>query len=339
MSRKRQPKIVRTSRNSGRTVSVILHALLLLLAFLPFLSMQTPQEPTKEALVIQFDYPFNQFVKAEKFVEETPPETDMDMDMEEASKMSGSEAGGSPVSAEARQSRPVEAAPAKITTPTVTSVSRTSSSSTLTSTKSDIPLPQPKIVNKQAWQSVNDFDSFEADGVEELKIIDWSDGAGSNDVGASEPAGDDDSSVFSDGYGTGTGGTGGTGGGQGNGTGSGSGPGGGTGTGSAGKNTGVGNDGTGMEWGVGLGKGFDREVIKRGNVGSLAVKEGHISVSLCVDRSGKVIRTKYNSMGSNLREPDLIRKAEAMAATYIFAPDETAPVEQCGTLTFIFKFK
>ena len=178
------------------------------------------------------------------------------------------------------------------------------------------------------------------DGVPELSSIEWSDGEGLNEVGGSEP-GDDDSSVWSDGYGTGTGGSGGTGGGQGNATGSGSGPGGGTGTGSAGKNTGVGNDGTGMKWGHGLGKGFDREVIKRGNVGSLAVKEGHISISLCVDRNGKVIRKKYNPMSSsgNLREPDFIRKAEAIAATYEFAPDPTAPVEQCGTLTFIFKFK
>lgn len=330
MSRKRQPKIVRKSRNRGRTISVFLHALLLLLAFLPFLSFQAPEEPTKEALVIQFDYPFNQYVKSEKFVLDNAQ-------IEESSKMSGSKAGGSKASPEPRRSRPVEAAPSKIASHQLTSVGRTSSSM-LSSKISDIPLPTPKIVTHQAWQSVNDFDSFEADGVEELKIIDWSDGAGKNDVGGSEP-GDDDSDITSDGFGTGTGGTGGTGGGQGNATGAGSGPGGGTGVGSAGKNTGVGNDGTGLEWGVGLGKGFDRKVISRGNVGKLAVKEGHISISLCVDRNGKVIRTKYNPLGSNLREPDLVRKAEDCAATYVFAKDASAPVEQCGTLTFIFRFK
>jgi len=336
MSRKRQPKIVRKSRNSGRTISFILHALLLLLAFLPFLSFQTPEEPTKEALVIQFDYPFNQYVKPEKFVLDNAQIKDK-KEFAESSKMSGSEAGGSPLSPEPKHSRPVEAAPSKIISPQVTSVSRTSSA-LLSSKASDIPLPTPKIVTHKAWQAVNDFDSFEADGVEELKIIDWSDGTGKNDVGGSEP-GDDDSSVWSDGFGTGTGGTGGTGGGQGSATGSGSGPGGGTGVGSAGKNTGVGNDGTGLEWGVGLGKGFDRKYISRGNVGRLAVKEGHISISLCVDRDGKVIRTKYNPLGSNLREPDLVRKAEDCAATYVFAPDPSAPVEQCGTLTFIFKIK
>ena len=80
-------------------------------------------------------------------------------------------------------------------------------------------------------------------------------------------------------------------------------------------------------------------MIERGRVGSLAVKEGHISVSLCVDRSGKVVRTKYNPLGSNLRDPDLARKAEEVAKTYVFARDDSAPAEQCGTLTFIFKFK
>jgi len=334
MFKKRQPKILSKSRNRGRAISVILHALLLLLAFLPFLSMQAPDEPSKEALVIQFDYPFNQYVKPAKFVVENQVMENQDIEI--GSKMSGSEAGGSEVSPEPMHARPVEAAPSRLATPQVTAVSRTSS--VLSSKVSDIPLSIPKIVTHQTWQSVNDFDSFEADGVEELKIIDSSDGAGTNDVGGSEP-GDDDSSVWSDGFGTGTGGTGGSGGGQGNATGSGSGPGGGTGVGSAGKNTGIGNDGNGLEWGVGLGKGFDRKYISRGNVGSLAVKEGHISISLCVDRDGKVIRAKYNPLGSNLREPDLVRKAEDCAATYVFGPDPSAPVEQCGTLTFIFKIK
>jgi hypothetical protein len=250
--------------------------------------------------------------------------------------MSGSEAGGNQATAEPRHSRPVEAAPTRLATPQVTAVSKPSS--ILSSTASDIPLPTPKIETHQAWQSVNDFDAFEADGIEELKIIDSSDGSGTSDIGGSEP-GDDDSSVWSDGFGTKPGGSGGTGTGTGNTTGAGSGPGGGSGVGSAGKNTGVGNNGTGLGWDVGLGKGFDRKVISRGKVGNLAVKEGHICVSLCVDRSGKVVRTKFNPLNSNLREPDLIRKAEDVAASYIFAPDASAPVEQCGTLTFIFTFK
>jgi len=338
MSRKRQSKIFSKSRNRGRTISFLVHLVLLLVAFLPFLSMQIPTEPTKEALVIQFDYPFNQYVKPEKFVVEPPPtqETPPVADMEAGSKMSGSEAGGNQTKAEPMKSRPVEAAPSRLAAPQLNSVSRTSSA-LLSSSASDIPLPAPKISSPSKWQSVSD-NSFEADAVEELNIIDFSDGNGKSDVGGSEP-GDDDSDITSEGFGTKPGGAGGTGTGTGNTTGAGSGPGGGKGVGSAGKNTGVGNDGTGVGWQVGLGKGFDRKLVTRGNVGSIAVKEGHITVSICVDRSGKVIRTKYNPLGSNIREPDLIRKSEAVAATYIFVADQNAPIEQCGNLTFIFKIK
>lgn len=337
MARKRQPKIFSKSRNWGRAFSVTLHALLLLVFFLPFLSMQTPTEPTKEALVIQFDYPFNQYVKPEKFVVKEEPKELKPQDMEAGSKMSGSEAGGSKATPEQKHNRPVEAAPTKLASPQITTVNRTSSP-LLSSKASDIPLPTPKIETHQAWQSVNESSSFEPDAVPELNIVDWSDGSGTKNVGGSEP-GDDDSGVTSEGFGTKPGGTGGTGTGTGNTTGAGSGPGGGTGVGSAGKNTGVGNDGNGLGWQVGLGKGFDRKLVSRGNVGSIAVKEGHITVSICVDRSGKVIRQKYNPMSSNIREPDLIRKAEACAATYVFAEDPLAPVEQCGNLTFIFKIK
>ncbi|HZV68740.1 MAG TPA: hypothetical protein VFG10_04320 [Saprospiraceae bacterium] len=339
MSRKRQPKIFSKSRNRGRTISFLVHLVLLLVAFLPFLSMQIPTEPTKEALVIQFDYPFNQYVKPEKFVVEPPPppqETPFVSEVDPGSKMSGSEAGGNQTKAEPMKSRPVEAAPSRLAAPQLNSVTKTSSA-LLSSSASDIPLPAPKISSPSKWQSVSD-NSFEADAVEELNIIDFSDGSGKNEVGGSEP-GDDDSDITSEGFGTKPGGAGGTGTGTGNTTGAGSGPGGGKGVGSAGKNTGVGNDGTGVGWQVGIGKEFGRQFVSRGNVGSIAVKEGRITVSICVDRSGKVVRTKYNPLGSSIREPDIIRKAEAVAANYVFVEDPTAPVEQCGNLTFIFKIK
>ncbi|MEP6646772.1 MAG: hypothetical protein ABJC12_06765 [Saprospiraceae bacterium] len=334
MSRKRQSKSAAKSRTRGRAISFVLHLLLLLLAFLPFLSMKMPAEPTKESLVIQFDYPFNQYVKPEKFVVQEQPKT---MDTDAGSHMSGSEAGGSKATPEEpKHNRPVEAAPSKLAAPQLNTVSRPAAS-ILSSNTSDIPLPTPKIVIHSSWAAVSD-NSFEADAVQELNIIDTGGGNGTAAVGGSEP-GDDDSGVTSEGFGTKPGGTGGTGTGTGNTVGNGSGPGGGVGVGSAGKNTGVGNDGNGLGWQVGLGKGFDRKLVSRGNVGSIAVKEGHITVSICVDRNGKVIRSKYNPLGSNIREPDLIRKAEAVANTYIFVADPSAPVEQCGNLTFIFKIK
>ena len=324
----RKSQTDRKSRSWGQFISVTIHAILLMLLFLPFFSMKPPEVPSKEALVIQFDYPYNQYVAPQNFVDQN---TDM------SSKMSGSEAGGSAAAEEPKQSRPQQAAPTRLSTPTVTSVSRTSSA--LSSSISDIPLSTPKVVTHQAWQSVNDYNSFETDGVEEMKMIDWSDGGFGEIVGSGQGDGDEDSDISSEGFGTGTGGTGGQGGGTGNQTGTGSGPGGGTGSGGAGKNTGIGQDGNGLEWGVGLDGLLDRKLIKRANVGSLAVKAGKVSIFICVDRNGRVISTKYDLATSTIKDADFITKAEAIASSYVFAIDIEAPEKQCGKLAFIFKIK
>jgi hypothetical protein len=184
---------------------------------------------------------------------------------------------------------------------------------------------------------VSDDIGYESDGVEEMVIIDS--GGNFGDIpGEGGGDGDDDSSVWSDGFGTKPGGQGGTGNGTGNTTGNGSGPGGGTGVGSAGNKTGVGNNGTGgMGWNVGIGQGFTRKMIQRAKVESLAVKEGKIAIVICIDRSGMVISTKYDLANSTLKEPSFITEAEKVAKGYIFAQDSDAPERECGRLTFIFK--
>ena len=333
MLNKRQTRIYTRTRTRGQVVSFTVHLILLLVAFLPFLSFQAPNEASKEALVIQFDYPYNEYVAPQKFIKEEIPSEDM------GSKMSGSEAGGSEMNEEPMQSRPQQSAPSALSSPQMTAFQKTMTSSALRSNIGEIPLPTPKIVKQQAWQKVTDFGGFESDGVEEMKIIDWSDG-GFGDVPGSGPGdGEDDSHVWSDGFGTKPGGTGGQGGGTGNTTGVGSGPGGGTGAGGTGDKTGVGQNGTGMQWGVGLDGLLNRKLLSRAQVGKLAVKEGKIAMYICVGRDGKVISTKYDIATSTLKDPAFVLKAEACARDYIFAPDATAPEKQCGKLTFIFKIK
>ena len=328
MKKNRQSRMAGKARNKGRAVSFLIHAALLLIAFLPFLSMQTPAEPSKEALVIQFDYPYNEYVAPEKFVVENK---------EMGSSMAGSEAGGSTPSEEPIQPRPVEAAPSRISAPAMSSISK--ASSPLSTKASDIPLPTPKIVSQQAWQPVNDNNTFESDQVEELTMIGWSDG-GTGDVAGSGD-GDDDSDVWNDGFGSGTGGSGsGTGGGPGNATGSGSGPGGGTGAGGAGKGSGIGGIGTGIKWGEAFGEGdLSRTLIQRSpKAGGLAVKEGKICIYLCVDPSGKVVSSQYNVAKSTIKDVSLLSRAQATAKEYVFAMDIKAPEKQCGNFYFVFKF-
>jgi len=328
MSKSRRSKTDSKASNKGRAVSVLVHSLLLLFAFLPFISMQSPELPSKEALVIQFDYPYNNYVAPEKFAEKP---------QEMGSKMAGSEAGGSTPSQEPIQPRPVEAAPSRLSAPTLNSVNPANSS--LTSQISDIPLPTPKIVNHQAWQPVNDSGSFESDGVEELKMLEWSDGGKGEIAGSGD--GDDDSDVFNDGFGSGTGGSGtGSGGGPGNGDGKGSGPGGGTGTGGAGKGSGIGGIGSGLSWGTAFGEGdLSRSLIQRSpKSGQLAVKAGKICIYLCVDRNGKVVSSNYNLAKSTIKDISLLAKAQETAKEYVFAPDIMAPDKQCGNFYFVFKF-
>jgi hypothetical protein len=337
MANKRQSKVQRKSTSRGRFTSFTVHLALLLLAYLPFLSFQAPEPPPKEALVIQFDYPYNQYVAPEKFVEEIVEEK-MEMpeeaNLEEASKMSGSEGGGNETQAEPMQSRPQPSAPTALSSPSKPTTLK-STSSPLTTQASDIPRPMPKLYPTQAWASVEDVSESETDGVQEMKIIDSGTSFGSADI-PSGGDGDDDSGVTSEGFGTKPGGTGGTGNGTGNTTGNGSGPGGGTGTGNAGNKTGVGNNGTGMDYGVGLNGLLNRKIIKQGAIGKLAEKPGKIAMYVCVDQSGKVVGTKYDVVASTITDPAIIAKAEEVARSYVWAADPDAPPKQCGKLTITF---
>jgi len=317
------------SRWKGRMVSMLVHVLLLVAAFLPLLHFEPPVKPGEEAIVIQFDYPYNEYVKPEKFVDPTTGET---------SKMSGSEAGGSEVSEEASRSRPQMAAPAPIGASASASAASPISSSVRTNIGA-IPLPAPSISKREAWASVEDFGGFESDEVGELQLIDWSEGSFGDVPGKGTGDGDDDSDIWSDGFGSGTGGTGGSGGGPGGGVGKGSGPGGGTGTGGVGNKTGVGQNGTGLDWGVGMDEGLARRLYKRADVAKLATKSGRVAIDICVDRNGKVISQKYDLVNSTIKDADFIAKAEACAASYVFNPDIQAATRQCGKLTFVFKIK
>lgn len=298
--------------------------------------------------MLQFDYPFNQYIAPEKFVEEPPQPEEIppvEGDLSEASKMSGSEAGGNEIkSPEPAQSRPAEAAPAALSTQSKPSVLKSTTPSTpITSAASDIPMTLPKIYTASTaksndWASIEDVsEGGSSDDVQVMRIIDSGSGGFGNADVPSGGDGDGDSGVSSEGFGQKPGGGGGTGNGSGNTSGNGTGPGGGTGTGNAGNKTGVGQNGNGTEWQVGLDGFLNRKMIKRANVEKLAEKDGKIAIYICVDPSGKVVGTKYDAVVSTFKDPEFIKRAEACAMSYQWAPDPKAPPKQCGKLTFSFK--
>ncbi|MDX1409105.1 MAG: hypothetical protein R3330_13245 [Saprospiraceae bacterium] len=114
----------------------------------------------------------------------------------------------------------------------------------------------------------------------------------------------------------------------------------GDGRGTQGRTEGVGTDGQSMRWGEFSDDGlFNRKVIHRANVARLAVSQGKIVIKLCVDRNGQVVWVKYDRDRSSLHNPDLISRAEATAEEYKFEKDPAAPTQQCGALTFIFQIE
>jgi len=81
------------------------------------------------------------------------------------------------------------------------------------------------------------------------------------------------------------------------------------------------------------------ELIRRRNVGELSMLPGKIELFVCVDPTGKVFSAKFDYAKSSKTHASLARKAEEYAKQYVFEEDLTAPLIQCGRLTFIFNIK
>ena len=65
--------------------------------------------------------------------------------------------------------------------------------------------------------------------------------------------------------------------------------------------------------------------------------QGTVVIRIWVNRDGKVTRTEYEPKGSNTSNGYLIEQARSAALKARFNPDQRAPEEQKGTITYIFK--
>ena len=340
-------------RRKSWTITIIVHALLLLLALLPFITHLPESQEYLQAITINFDQPIE------------PIEFE-----DNSSKQSGAAAAAA--SAESSES----AAPAEERTPReqVTPLATVSQS---TPTQM-VPVPTREIVTTEAnpeiyvpTQKSQKSDQFfeqpldvvervEVDRVEAFKdkpnpamqqqvvwqvqeapsssepgaptSFDFGNGQGSgtgkgtaqnSSGGGTAPKGDREDGSGYDPFGDGSfpGGTG-------------------TGTGNQGNRSGVGNNGTGMRIGAIAGDGlFNRKVIKRAEVAKIAVVEGKVVVNLCVDQLGNVVYAEYDPKYSTIRDKSVLAKAEDCAKRYVWNRDSTAPKEQCGRLTFLFEIE
>ncbi len=66
-------------------------------------------------------------------------------------------------------------------------------------------------------------------------------------------------------------------------------------------------------------------------------QQGRVVVRIWVDQQGRVTRAEYEPKGSSTSDGDLVAKAIAAARKARFNADASAPDEQKGTITYIFK--
>ena len=66
-------------------------------------------------------------------------------------------------------------------------------------------------------------------------------------------------------------------------------------------------------------------------------QQGRVLVRIWVDQQGRVTRAEYEPKGSSTSDGDLVAKAIAAARKARFNADPSAPEEQKGTITYIFK--
>jgi hypothetical protein len=101
-------------------------------------------------------------------------------------------------------------------------------------------------------------------------------------------------------------------------------------------------DGAAMEGDGGGGDGLEgdgiitRKVIYRENITGVAKVNGRITMTICIDRQGRVIYAAYDPEKTTITDTQIIKEASYLATRYRFEPKYDAPKKEWGQLTFIF---
>jgi len=86
--------------------------------------------------------------------------------------------------------------------------------------------------------------------------------------------------------------------------------------------------------GGGLG---NRGVLHEPQINDRSQKTGRVVITVCVDKSGKVVKAEYTQKGSTTTDSELKEIAKKAALQFKFTTSEIE--EQCGTITVDFKVK
>lgn len=98
---------------------------------------------------------------------------------------------------------------------------------------------------------------------------------------------------------------------------------------------GNGGSGDGLE-GNGI---ITRRVIYREDISKVAKVNGRITMNICINRQGRVEYAGYDAEKTTITDHAIIKEATDLALKYRFEPKYTAPLKECGQLTFIFSIE
>lgn len=97
-------------------------------------------------------------------------------------------------------------------------------------------------------------------------------------------------------------------------------------------------DGAGGE-GLGGDGILTRKVIRRPDISQAARVNGRVTMDICIDRAGKVTQVAYDPEKTTITDNSVILQSSHLALGYRFEPRYTAPLRECGELTFVFRIE
>ena len=79
-----------------------------------------------------------------------------------------------------------------------------------------------------------------------------------------------------------------------------------------------------------------RKVIYREDISKVAKVNGKVTLNICINRQGRVVYAGYDPEKTTITDHEIIKQATDLALRYRFEEKYSAPLKECGQLTFIF---
>ena len=312
---------VRKDERRSKRITIIVHAIIIILALLPFLKVPIKKIEIYKPVLVEFKTGGSSSNSGAN-----------------SAAAGGASSAQKPTETESAETQPTEEEPAEREPVEKVEVIETPKTTTpILTSKIEPTVTVPKVEEVKVEEVEKEVEPVE-ETPKEVKTFPTSKGKGKIKL-PNVKIPKVDISVILGGMGKGDKGSG-----KDNGSGSGSG---GTGTSTSGKGKGRTGEGTGDIGkgnggkGTGTGQGDDagdgvltRPIIETPSFAGLKLAPGKICLNICVNRAGKVVFVEYNSRYSTIRDRETIKAYVQRAKQFKFEPDNSATASECGRMVF-----